>query len=62
PIKGDVKYGAKNTNDNASVHLHARRIDFIHPVKHEAVTIIAPPQDDTIWDEFVRLDLKLNRK
>jgi 23S rRNA pseudouridine1911/1915/1917 synthase len=62
PIKGDVKYGARNTNDNASVHLHARRIDFVHPVKHEAVTIIAPPQDDPLWDEFVALDLRLSRK
>jgi|TARA_B110000908_G_C10136135_1_gene394551 23S rRNA pseudouridine1911/1915/1917 synthase len=62
PIKGDVKYGAKNPNDNASVHLHARRIDFVHPVKQEAVTIIAPPQDDPLWDEFIALDLQLNKK
>ena len=58
PIKGDVKYGAKRTNDNASVHLHARRIDFVHPVKKEAVTIIAPPQEDTLWDKFLTIDLK----
>ena len=58
PIKGDVKYGAKRTNDNASVHLHARRIDFVHPVKKEAVTIIAPPQEDPLWDKFLTIDLK----
>ncbi|MEY3009774.1 MAG: hypothetical protein RLZZ314_416 [Bacteroidota bacterium] len=56
PIKGDVKYGAKRTNDNASIHLHARRIDFIHPVKRETVSIIAPPPDDVLWDAFVALD------
>lgn len=57
PIKGDVKYGARRTNDNASVHLHARRIDFMHPVKKEAVTIIAPPQEDPLWDKFLSIDL-----
>ena len=61
PIKGDVKYGARNINDNASVHLHARRIDFIHPVKQEALTIIAPPQKDQLWNEFIALDLKLQK-
>ena len=61
PIKGDVKYGARRTNDNASVHLHARRIDFVHPVKKEAVTIIAPPQEDSLWDEFIALHLMLEK-
>jgi 23S rRNA pseudouridine1911/1915/1917 synthase len=54
PIKGDIKYGARRTNDNASIHLHARRIDFIHPVKREAMTIIAPPPADVLWDEWIR--------
>ena len=57
PIKGDVKYGARRTNENASVHLHARRIDFIHPVKKEAITIIAPPQEDSLWDKFLSIDI-----
>ena len=56
PIKGDVKYGARRTNDNASIHLHARRIDFIHPVKRETVSIIAPPPDDVLWDAFVAME------
>lgn len=56
PIKGDVKYGARRTNDNASIHLHARRIDFIHPVKRETVSILAPPPDDVLWDAFVAID------
>lgn len=57
PIKGDIKYGAKRTNDNASIHLHARKIEFIHPVKKEPICIVAPPPDDPVWDEFLRLDL-----
>jgi 23S rRNA pseudouridine1911/1915/1917 synthase len=32
PIKGDIKYGFDRTNSDASIHLHARSIAFIHPV------------------------------
>jgi 23S rRNA pseudouridine1911/1915/1917 synthase len=53
PIKGDVKYGFDRTNENGSIHLHARKVDFIHPVKDEALTIIAPPPSgDVVWDHF----------
>lgn len=56
PIKGDIKYGAKRTNDNASIHLHARRIDFIHPVRKEPMRIFAPPPEDVLWNAWLRLD------
>ncbi|MEC8610723.1 MAG: RNA pseudouridine synthase [Bacteroidota bacterium] len=49
PIKGDIKYGFNRTNKNASIHLHARKIEFVHPVKKEAVCIIAPTPKDSIW-------------
>jgi len=42
PIKGDLKYGAKRSNPDGGICLHARQIDFIHPVKKEPVTIVAP--------------------
>ncbi len=58
PIKGDIKYGAKRTNDNASIHLHARSIEFMHPVKKKSIKIIAPTQADPLWDKFLTLDLK----
>ena len=49
-IKGDVKYGADRTNKNASIHLHARKIEFIHPVKKEPISITAsPPKKDAVW-------------
>ena len=49
-IKGDIKYGADRTNKDASIHLHARKIEFIHPVKKEPISIIAsPPKKDTVW-------------
>lgn len=42
PIKGDLKYGAKRSNLDGGICLHARQIAFIHPVKKEPVTIVAP--------------------
>lgn len=49
PIKGDLKYGFPRSNKDASIHLHARKTQFIHPVKKEEVTITAPPPNDVIW-------------
>lgn len=54
PIKGDIKYGFDRTNKDASIHLHARKIEFIHPVKKEPVTIIAPPPNEVIWNEIIK--------
>lgn len=48
-IKGDLKYGAKRSNKDGSIHLHARKIEFIHPVKKEPITLIAPVPNDVIW-------------
>ncbi|WP_299441963.1 RluA family pseudouridine synthase [uncultured Aquimarina sp.] len=52
-IKGDLKYGADRSNKNGSIHLHARKLTFIHPVKKEVLTIIAPPPSDPIWNECI---------
>lgn len=49
PIKGDLKYGFDRSNKDGSIHLHARKIQFVHPIKKEEVTIIAPPSKDVIW-------------
>ncbi len=49
-IKGDLKYGADRSNKDGSIHLHARRLTFLHPVKKEPLTITAPPPSDSIWD------------
>jgi 23S rRNA pseudouridine1911/1915/1917 synthase len=50
PIKGDLKYGFDRSNPDASIHLHARHIEFEHPVRNEPITISAPPPTDVIWD------------
>ncbi len=52
PIKGDVKYGYKRTNNDASIHLHSRRLEFIHPVKKTLLKITAPPPDESLWNHF----------
>jgi len=52
-IKGDLKYGAKRSNKDASISLHAREINFIHPIKKEEITITAPAPKDAIWDACV---------
>ena len=48
-IKGDLKYGFDRSNSNGGIHLHARRIEFLHPVKDEMVNITAPVPDDNLW-------------
>lgn len=50
PIKGDLKYGFDRSNKNGSIHLHARRLSFIHPVKKETLTLTAPPPQDPLWN------------
>jgi len=53
PIKGDVKYGFERPNENSrSIHLHARKIVFLHPVKNEPVEISALVPDEKIWKFF----------
>ena len=49
-IKGDLKYGAKRSNKDASIHLLAQKLEFIHPVKKESITIVAPTPKDSIWE------------
>jgi len=53
PVKGDLKYGSPRSNKNASIHLHARKVEFIHPVSKEKISIVAPPPDDPLWDYFL---------
>lgn len=52
PIKGDLKYGASRSNRDGGIHLHARSISFVHPVKKENITITAPVPRESLWGEF----------
>ena len=54
PIKGDLKYGYDRPNPDRSIHLHARKLELVHPVKKEAITIFADPPDDPLWNYFLK--------
>jgi len=49
PIKGDLKYGFDRSNKDAGIHLHARKLEFIHPVKKEPIIVIAEVPDESLW-------------
>ncbi len=49
-IKGDLKYGSARSNPDGGINLHARKLNFIHPVTKEDIEIIAPlPKTDKVW-------------
>lgn len=52
PVKGDLKYGAKRSNPDGGICLHARQIAFEHPVSHEEIVITAPIPEDSIWQQL----------
>ena len=49
PIKGDLKYGAKRSNPDGGISLHAHQIAFIHPVSKQEICITAPVPNDKLW-------------
>jgi len=48
-IKGDLKYGAKRSNPDGGICLHARQIAFVHPVSKEDICITAPVPEGNLW-------------
>lgn len=53
PIKGDLKYGFARSNKDGGIHLHARKLTLVHPVKKERISFIAPPPHDVLWNALV---------
>ncbi|PCE63895.1 RluA family pseudouridine synthase [Sediminicola luteus] len=51
-IKGDLKYGAKRSNPDGGICLHARKLCFTHPVKKEPICIEAPVPPTGIWQQI----------
>ncbi|MDE5659910.1 MAG: RluA family pseudouridine synthase [Muribaculaceae bacterium] len=50
PVKGDLKYGDKRSNPDGGISLMARKIEFIHPVSRQPISLIAPvPDGDPLW-------------
>ena len=57
PIKGDVKYGARRSNENKAIHLHAWQLSLKHPHTGESLNFKILPDDNVLWDYFKSLDL-----
>ena len=55
PVKGDLKYGAKRSNPDGGICLHARKIEFVHPVSKQDICITAPVPNDATWQRFNEL-------
>jgi 23S rRNA pseudouridine1911/1915/1917 synthase len=55
PIKGDLKYGAPRSNEGGGISLHSRKVTFMHPVKNEEISVVAPLPDDRIWKLFANV-------
>lgn len=49
PIKGDLKYGFDRSNKDGGISLHARKVEFLHPVSKERIMIEAPVPEDNLW-------------
>lgn len=52
PIRGDLKYGAPRSNPDGSICLHARHVEFIHPVSKQLISVTAPYPELPIWRVF----------
>ena len=52
PIVGDIKYGSKRTNKDGGIYLHAREVNFIHPVSKEEIIIKADPPISGLWSAY----------
>ncbi len=52
PIKGDLKYGFDRSNPDGGIHLHARKLKLVHPVKKTEMELVAPAPDDVLWQYF----------
>jgi 23S rRNA pseudouridine1911/1915/1917 synthase len=52
PIKGDLKYGFNRSNPDGGIHLHARKLDFIHPVSKENISLLAPLPNESTWNNI----------
>ncbi|MDH5475874.1 MAG: RluA family pseudouridine synthase [Cyclobacteriaceae bacterium] len=56
PIRGDVKYGFAKPNPEGNINLHAKQLEFMHPVKKEPVVIQAGLPVNQFWEQFLTLE------
>lgn len=54
PIKGDLKYGFPRSNEHGGISLHARQVEFEHPVKKDMIKLVCDPaENDNLWKHFI---------
>lgn len=51
-IRGDLKYGARRSNADGSISLLAHRVEFVHPVSKENISVEAPLPSERLWTEL----------
>ncbi len=51
PISGDLKYGSRK-GKGTFIYLHAKSLEFIHPVTKEKVILQCPLPDEENWNFF----------
>ena len=54
PIKGDLKYGSPRSNPDGSISLLSRKVEFVHPVSKQDISIEAPVPDDRLWQDLAK--------
>ena len=53
-IKGDLKYGAKRSEKQGGIRLHARSLVFPNPMDGRIIKVLAaPPVMDNLWEAFL---------
>lgn len=56
PVKGDLKYGFNRSNPDGGICLHARKVEFVHPVSKKEIEIVAPAPEEKIWTILMQVD------
>lgn len=49
PLRGDLKYGAKRSNEDGSICLHSAKLVFTHPITKESMCIEAELPKSSAW-------------
>jgi len=56
PIVGDIKYGFPKPNQDGNISLHARTLQFIHPVSKELMNIKARIPESDSWRKYLDIE------
>jgi len=54
-IRGDLKYGFPRSNTDGGIHLHARSLEFLHPIGNQPLLLVASLPNESLWNEVKKL-------